>query len=490
MTDAPNTATNPQPPEPQSPVQLRIARVMWLVRVRWALAGGLLVLATAFLANPAVSWKPMAWMYGLGGLTCLINVLVWWQLRQYEQRPPADADSKIIGLTAALVMLDMLVWMVAMLQSGGMMNPLAAVLVFLCGVAASLLPIRKAWEVVGTGAFIFLALAFMQAMGTLLPTAAMFGMSATTSAGKVATLIAGVVVSAMMALTCLFTDSILKRLRSINRRLVEANLELEGLDLVKSRFLRVSSHQLRGPLAAMHSLLSAMESAGPVTPKQQELIGRIQSRSVEIMSQLDDMMRLSTIKEKAAETNWSHSIDAAVVLADIVSQFRDEAKARQISLECSSEGPAPVTAWEDALDMIFEHLLSNALRYTPAGGRVRVELSQDAEHVRLKVSDTGIGIPADQQDRLFSEFFRATNARQVCGGTGLGLSIVHAIVGRLGGEISIRSGEGQGTEVLVTLPREPSGAQAGAQGESKATGQSTGLAQAGEQMRTEYRTGT
>jgi signal transduction histidine kinase len=171
-----------------------------------------------------------------------------------------------------------------------------------------------------------------------------------------------------------------------------------------------------------------------------------------MMAQVDEMMLLSTIKERASETLQGQAVDVDKAVEESVQQFAPEAKEKGLTLTREGDGAAKVWAWEDAVETVLEHLLSNAVKYTPSGGSVRVRVTHQAGEVAIDVIDNGIGIPPDQQDRLFHEFFRATNARQVGGGTGLGLSIVKAIVERLGGQISVASPPGQGTSVHVSLP--------------------------------------
>ena len=120
------------------------------------------------------------------------------------------------------------------------------------------------------------------------------------------------------------------------------------------------------------------------------------------------------------------------------------------------EGDGPIVGRWDAsrLEQVITNLVSNALRYSPGDGRVRVRASADAARATLEVSDQGIGIPAQQLGQLFTPFFRAANATRVeRGGLGLGLYITHEIVRRHGGELRVASTEGKGTTFTVELPR-------------------------------------
>jgi signal transduction histidine kinase len=186
--------------------------------------------------------------------------------------------------------------------------------------------------------------------------------------------------------------------------------------------------------------------------RQADLAGRIRQRAGEIMQELDEMMLLSTIQESASETADRRHVEVCRILADVAGRFAEEARQRGLKLTVCADGQQFVPAWEDAIDTVCLHLLGNAVKYTPSGGQVTAVAGRRDGKVLLEITDTGIGIPDDQKGRIFSEFFRATNARQVAGGTGLGLSIVKAIVERLGGQIDFQTAQGVGTKVTVTLP--------------------------------------
>ncbi len=138
----------------------------------------------------------------------------------------------------------------------------------------------------------------------------------------------------------------------------------------------------------------------------------------------------------------------------MVDRLSFEAGAKEITL--TLDGTATVLtahAGEKGLDSILTNVIGNAIKYTPAGGRVRVGVSRDGAQALITVSDTGVGIPAGDLARIGEEFYRAGNVRRSdVAGTGLGLSIVRELVSRFGGALDIASVEGEGTTVSVRLP--------------------------------------
>jgi signal transduction histidine kinase len=129
-----------------------------------------------------------------------------------------------------------------------------------------------------------------------------------------------------------------------------------------------------------------------------------------------------------------------------------DGKSLTLTTRCA-DGPAVVLGDEHQLERLLLNLVSNAVKFTPAGGHVLVSVAASASSVVLSVDDDGIGIPADEQEAVFGRFFRGTEAtREVIPGTGLGLAIVQAIVEHHGGTLTLTSAPGQGTTVRVELP--------------------------------------
>ncbi len=227
---------------------------------------------------------------------------------------------------------------------------------------------------------------------------------------------------------------------------------IEQQDQLKDRFLRYSSHQLRAPLAAVHTMLSALDACGPMNEKQRELVGRIKVRLEEAAQMLDEIAQLVSIREQTADTLWLKDVDIDAVLTAAVRAIGPAAQAKGVKLDVSAESHMSVRAWDTGIELVCRHLLENAVKYTPSGGQVTAKTHPTPGRVELLVSDTGIGIPFEQQVQLFHEFFRATNARQAAGGTGMGLALVKAVMDRLGGQVDVQSALDRGTTVKVVLP--------------------------------------
>jgi signal transduction histidine kinase len=233
---------------------------------------------------------------------------------------------------------------------------------------------------------------------------------------------------------------------------------MEQLDAMKSTFIRTATHELRSPVSVTRSLLRSITAGyvGELNPQQSELLERAIRRIDFLRGLVDDLLELAEGKTQ----NMVYKAPVPVILDEVIhrvfSRYAVPAEEKQLTLELqdlSETSCSEVLADPDSLDRIFNNLVSNAVKYTQAGGKVTVTIAKDDSQARVTVADTGIGIPEEALPHLFEEFYRAPNAKKIeQEGTGLGLTIVKDAVTRLGGEISVKSKLGEGTVFTVLLP--------------------------------------
>jgi len=251
--------------------------------------------------------------------------------------------------------------------------------------------------------------------------------------------------------TVFIVSNIAGRLRSREEELGMAYRDLKSLEEVKSQFMRKASHELRAPVGAMQSLMNAALSQMSPGAAGRELIDRAVSRSESTLDMVDDLLRYSRLQGTVVPGRFE-PVDLAEVLREAADLFRAQAEEKGIRLQVEA-APARVMGIRDSLADLVHNLLSNAIRYTPAGGRVSVEAGCGSGSSFLEVADTGIGIPADELPHIFEEFFRGEAARKTAlHGTGLGMAIAKRVVDRHGGHIGVESKVGRGTTFRVALP--------------------------------------
>ena len=223
-------------------------------------------------------------------------------------------------------------------------------------------------------------------------------------------------------------------------------------------FMLKVTHNLRAPLAGMLSILEVVREGylGAINDEQSEYLRRLDRRARTMLSMINGLMALSRNRERTRGD--PNATTAPEELARRVRRtFQDKAAEKRLAFQVNlPDNLPPIRGPLETLEHLLENLVSNAIKYTPAEGSVEVRFAKANGTVRIEVSDTGIGIPAADRPRLFTEFFRAENAKSMDEvGTGLGLAIVKEIVDKLGGRTLIESEEGVGTIVVVHLPLAP-----------------------------------
>jgi K+-sensing histidine kinase KdpD len=226
--------------------------------------------------------------------------------------------------------------------------------------------------------------------------------------------------------------------------------------LNKSWFVSRAAHELKSPFTAVHGMLGVMrnEYLGPLNEKQKETLVKSERRLEMVSTLIDDLLKLG-LKRTEVDRGIIHPVDGAKLMRDLGAFSQDYASQKGVGIEFQIEDPLPqLMADEKLIDELFVNLISNAIKYTPKGGHVRVSLVKESNvNVRLEVQDTGIGIPEEDRSRLFTEFFRSKNAKAFTqDGTGLGLVIVKEILDFINGKIQVESEMGKGTRFIVRLP--------------------------------------
>lgn len=230
--------------------------------------------------------------------------------------------------------------------------------------------------------------------------------------------------------------------------------ELTRVEASRNQFIHVTTHELRSPLAVSQTLIRNVVKgyAGPLTDKQKDVFTRISGQLDRLEGLVNDLLDLAASRAIGAEALEPVMLNAAIGRAVLLLGPNAEERGVELLLRpCREE--LVVRATEDGLDRIFVNLVGNAVKYTPAGGRVTVSFARSADQVTVAVADTGLGIPAEALAHLFEEFYRAPNVRAAnITGTGLGLVIVKELVEQFRGHIDVKSEEGKGSTFTVFFP--------------------------------------
>jgi signal transduction histidine kinase len=220
-------------------------------------------------------------------------------------------------------------------------------------------------------------------------------------------------------------------------------------------FMRKVAHELRAPLSAISSNLKVLLEGitGALTEKQADMLRRADRRTTLLLDAVNDLLSLSQARlEKPAEATTEVRLPRLVEAVTSLMKAQAEAAGLQLVTELDPAVP-PVAGSPEDLEELVCNLVSNAIKYTPSGGRVVASVSAAGDRAVVRVTDTGIGIPKDELPKLFQEFHRCSNVRQSgIEGTGLGMAIVKTLADRHRAEVRVESEEGRGTTVEVSFP--------------------------------------
>ncbi|NPV58982.1 MAG: GAF domain-containing protein [Actinobacteria bacterium] len=240
------------------------------------------------------------------------------------------------------------------------------------------------------------------------------------------------------------------------------------LDRMKSDFISIVSHELKTPLTSIKGFVRLLSAGrvGPVNEKQLHYLEIVTQQTESLTELINDLLDLSRIESGVMEVR-REPVRLREVIREVLQGLENMAREKGVVLgESVPDGMPAVSGDAYRIAQIFTNLIHNAVKFTPPGGEVRVEGEWDAERCRIRVRDTGMGIPAQDLERIFDKFYQvdSSSTRQQSG-TGLGLCITRQLVAAHGGEIGVESELGKGSIFTVTLPVHTP-VEGGAEGES------------------------
>ncbi|OGR83370.1 MAG: hypothetical protein A2901_02235 [Elusimicrobia bacterium RIFCSPLOWO2_01_FULL_54_10] len=239
-------------------------------------------------------------------------------------------------------------------------------------------------------------------------------------------------------------------------KIIAANRELERLNSVKTEFVSMVSHELRTPVTAIKGFVDVVlsEDAGPINEQQKRFLN-IAHNSIERLSLLIlDLLDISRI-ESGQMKIILQPVSIEKVIQDAHVTYRSGIETKNISFELHMDKKIPmVVADESRVKQVIDNLISNATKFTPAGGTIKMSADDLGDFVLVSVADSGVGIKKDDQEKIFSMFYQVDSSltRKV-GGTGLGLAISKSIIEMHGGRIWVESEPGRGSTFRFLLPR-------------------------------------
>jgi len=439
------------------------ARISWLIRLRWLAAVG--VVATVFLSTHALGLRLAELpLYLITAVLAAYNAFLW----AVRRRSVVVTDPWGLAAFANIQIGCDLLFLTGLLHfSGGIENPFLCYYVFHIVIASILLSRRATYVHAAVAVGLVSMMAVLEATGAMPHYHLTFlDPSVYTSTVYIAAELS--VLATTLCFTAFMATSITSTVREREREIValsqslgqharelERSYEtLARLERSKSMYLHRVAHHLRAPLTALERVLAVVAEGrtGTLPERAQEMTERARQRVHDILDLADDLLALSRARE--AKPAAGATINLAEIVANAIGDFRQAADSASLILKSDLDpDPAMMVGDAESISELFENLISNAVKYTPPGGRIAVSVHRRGDQVEISVADSGIGIPAEDLESVFDEFYRAENARSTGKeGTGLGLSIVRAIARAHGGDILVESTLGAGSTFRVSLP--------------------------------------
>lgn len=226
------------------------------------------------------------------------------------------------------------------------------------------------------------------------------------------------------------------------------------IDRAKTEFVSLASHQLRTPLTSINWIIEQFSNKnyGEITPKQENALKTLSASSHHMTDLVNTLLKVSLI-DLGTFAIKPISTDISTLANEVLSDLSMEAKMKKLKFLKRFQAISKIKADPVIIRIIWQNLISNAIHYSPSGGKIKIGIIKHKKDLLLSVTDEGIGIPEKEHDNIFNKLYRASNAeKNDTGGSGLGLYIIKSILDNSGGKIWFNSNKNKGTTFYVTIP--------------------------------------
>jgi signal transduction histidine kinase len=352
---------------------------------------------------------------------------------------------------------DLVALTILLHYSGGIENPIIIYFVFHMIIASILLSTRESYLQATLASFLIALLAVLE-YKAIIPHHCLVGFVACNMPQGIFYVLGHVfILVTTLYIVVYMTNTISIQLRNQEEAYRQANIQLQQKDRIKDEYVLQVTHDIKGYLAAIQSCLSVLANgiAGPLNEQQADFVGRTYDRTKKLTKFVKALLRLTEMRlsDKFEMSLFSLKETVSSAIESVTTKVDD----KNITLSSNIEPTVDkVFGNQFSIEETITNLLLNSIKYTPSNGTVQLRVKDNGQMALIEISDTGIGIPASEIDKVFDEFYRASNARKVeRDGTGLGLSIAKQTIERHRGKIWAESKEGKETKIMFTLPKYP-----------------------------------
>jgi signal transduction histidine kinase len=421
----------------------------WAIRLRWVAAAG--ILAGVLVAERVFgAVLEGAVVLATAGFIAIYN-LFFHLLLAY--RDVKRLTLNIRGLAAALIVLDLASLIVILHFTGGAENPFMFFFIFHAVISGITLPARFSFVQTALASSVFVGMIWLEYAGLLAhhPVGNFIASPLYSNAAYLACVSA--VFVGLMFITLYLVSFVTRKIVDRDRILEEANLKLKRMDRIKSEYVLRVSHDIKGHLAAIQSCIHPVQAGflGALSEGQKNLLDRAENRTGRLLLFVKALLNLTIARLKEGAGDETFDLSAAV--GDAAELADPAARAKQIGIIREvPPGSLVVPGSRAEVQATLLELLSNAVKYSPPGGQVRIVMRRSADKALVLVSDSGVGIAPAELPFIFDEFYRSAKTAETDNGTGLGLAMAKHVVEKLGGRIWAESEENRGTSFHIELP--------------------------------------
>jgi signal transduction histidine kinase len=432
-----------------------IKRAFWLIRLRWVAAA---VLGMSILVSIRILhvFLPVMELGIIAGVILLYNFALFVLLRHITSDNKNPTHETINRIITFQISADLIVLTIILHYSGGIENPCFFYFVFHMIIAGILLSKRQSYFQATLAVLLFGALVFLEYFGYISHYGAAGLAEYNLYRNSLFVFMAFLVFSTTLYLVVYMTVSVSRLLKKQQDWYENVNVQLQAKDHLKNEYVLRLTHDIRGHLSAIQSCLDIVNSqmVGPLNEKQIDLVERSYRRADKCMTFITSLLRLTKMKMTGSLEKETFSLRSAIFNA--IAAVQNRAARKKIKIDYDIEEDIDEVYGEPVLlEETILNLLFNAARYTPNNGEIKISVKDQPDCILVEISDTGIGIPLDDIEKIFDEFYRAQNAKEVeRDGTGLGLSIAKQVIERHGGQIWAGNNPTIGCTIAFTIPKQ------------------------------------
>ena len=436
--------------DPKSNKLYRFA--LWLIRLRWLGVLGIVLVTFVSSRILEISVRESC-LYIVSAAFLMLNILHRLLLIRIKRRKDRDPAWPLRLLTNFQISTDFIVLTLLLHFSGGIENPFIVYFIFHMIMASIVLSPRESYLQASFAWSLVILLATLEYLSIIQH----YPLNGFVTTGLFESRIylfgTGLVFISTSFLVVYITNSIVMQSRRHEEAYMKANRELEKKDEIKNEYVLRITHDIKGHLAAIQSSLDVLHSKpeGSIRQDCKEFLEIASLRTTTLIKFVKDLLYITQLKlsNEFRTSHFSIRDSILVIVADLESSANEKSIRIHVEIDDTVD---QIFGFQLSIEELITNLLANAIKYSDQDSVVNLIVKAGQKQVRVEILDQGPGIPANEQELVFEEFYRGSNTRASSKGTGLGLAISKKIVQTHGGRIWVESSEGAGSKFCFTLP--------------------------------------